>query len=40
MSTAREKEAISAYFKLLEKKGAKSGLLYKRSLFLDSLLPY
>ncbi|MDP2152661.1 MAG: hypothetical protein Q8J66_03255 [Methylotenera sp.] len=39
MSTAREKEAISAYFKLLEKKGAKSGLLYKRSLFLDQFIP-
>jgi hypothetical protein len=39
MSTAREKEAISAYFKLLEKKGAKSGLLYKRSLFLDQFTP-
>jgi len=39
MCTAREKEAISAYFKLLEKKGAKSGMLYKRSLFLDQFIP-
>jgi hypothetical protein len=39
MSNAREKVAISAYFKLLEKKGAKSGVLYKRSLFLDKFIP-
>lgn len=39
MAISREKMAISAYFKLLEKKGAKSGMLYKRSLFLDQLTP-
>lgn len=39
MNIAREKEAISAYFKLLQNKGAKSGMLYKRSLFLDQLAP-
>lgn len=39
MVISREKMAISAYFKLLEKKGAKSGMLYKRSLFLDQLAP-
>jgi hypothetical protein len=33
----REKEAISAYLKLLQNKGAVSGLLHKRSLFLDKL---
>lgn len=39
MKLSREKEAISAYFKLLQNKGAKSGALYKRSLFLDQLAP-
>lgn len=39
MAISREKMAISAYFKLLENKGAKSGMLYKRSLFLDQLTP-
>lgn len=38
MEISREKKAVSAYFKLLEKKGAKSGMLYKRSLFLDKLI--
>ena len=37
MQLNREKEAISAYLKLLQNKGAKSGVLYKRSLFLDQL---
>lgn len=35
MNANREKKAIHAYLKLLENKGAKSGVLYKRSLFLD-----
>lgn len=39
MEVSREKKAVSAYFKLLEKKGAKSGMLYKRSVFLDKLTP-
>ncbi len=39
MIISREKEAISAYFKLLQNKGAKSGMLYKRSLFLDQFAP-
>ncbi len=39
MDISREKQAVSAYFKLLEKKGAKSGMLYKRSVFLDKLIP-
>lgn len=39
MNPNREKEAISAYLKLLQNKGAKSGVLYKRSLFLDQLTP-
>lgn len=39
MSVSREEKAISAYFRLLEKKGAESGMLYKRSLFLDRLTP-
>jgi len=39
MDISREKKAVSAYFKLLEKKGAKSGMLYKRSVFLDKLTP-
>lgn len=37
MHTTREKEAINAYLKLLQTKGAASGILYKRSLFLDKL---
>jgi len=37
MKQMREKEAISAYLKLLQNKGAVSGLLHKRSLFLDKL---
>lgn len=37
MQISREKEAISAYLKLLQTKGATSGTLYKRSLFLDQL---
>ena len=39
MTLTREQEAISAYFKLFERKGAKSGMLYKRSLFLDQFTP-
>lgn len=39
MGISREKEALSAYFRLLEKKGASGGILYKRSLFLDQLTP-
>jgi len=38
MSILREKEAASAYLKLLQSKGAASGMLYKRSLFLDELI--
>ena len=37
MNNKREKEAIDAYLKLLQNKGASSGTLYKRSLFLDRL---
>ena len=37
MNLTREKEAVSAYLKLLQSKGAASGMLYKRSLFLDEL---
>ena len=37
MNLTREKEAVSAYLKLLQTKGAASGMLYKRSLFLDQL---
>lgn len=37
MISAREKEATSAYLKLLQSKGATSSILYKRSLFLDQL---
>ncbi len=33
----REKEAINAYLKLLQSKGASSSMLHKRSLFLDKL---
>lgn len=37
MNQSREKEAVSAYLKLLQSKGASSGILYKHSLFLDTL---
>ena len=37
MTANREKEAIHAYLKLLENKGANSQILYTRSLFLDQL---
>lgn len=37
MIQTREKEATSAYLKLLQSKGATSNMLYKRSLFLDQL---
>jgi hypothetical protein len=37
MNLSREKEAVSAYLKLLQSKGATSGMLYKHSLFLDKL---
>jgi hypothetical protein len=37
MNKTREKEAINAYLKLLQTKGASSSLLHKRSLFLDQL---
>jgi hypothetical protein len=37
MVISREKEAVSAYLKLLQSKGASSGVLYKHSLFLDLL---
>ncbi len=37
MNTTREKEAISAYLKLLQTKGAATNMLYKHSLFLDKL---
>jgi hypothetical protein len=37
MDLTREKEAINAYLKLLQSKGASSGTLYKRSAFLDEL---
>lgn len=37
MNKTREKEAINAYLKLLQSKGASSSLLHKRSLFLDKL---
>lgn len=37
MSLTREKEAISAYLKLLQVKGADAGVLHKRALFLDKL---
>ncbi len=37
MNLSREKEAVSAYLKLLQSKGASSGILYKHSLFLDVL---
>lgn len=37
MNLTREKEAVSAYLKLLQAKGATSGVLYRHSLFLDKL---
>jgi hypothetical protein len=37
MTSTREKEAISAYLKLLQSKGAPSSMLFKRSTFLDVL---
>jgi len=37
MNKTREKEAINAYLKLLQSKGASSALLHRRSLFLDKL---
>ncbi len=37
MNTSREKEAVNAYLKLLQSKGASSSLLHRRSLFLDKL---
>ncbi len=37
MNKTREKEAINAYLKLLQSKGASTSLLHKRSLFLDKL---
>lgn len=40
MKISREKEAISAYLKLLQNKGAASGLLYRHSLFLDKFTVY
>jgi len=39
MKISREKEAISAYLKLLQSKGASTHVLYKRSLFLDQFTP-
>lgn len=38
MKLSREKQAAEAYLRFLGKKGASAGVLYKRSLFLDSLL--
>jgi hypothetical protein len=37
MNSSHEKEAISAYLKFLQAKGATTNLLYKHSLFLDKL---
>jgi hypothetical protein len=37
MNNFREKEAMNAYLKLLQSKGAATDTLYKRSLFLDKL---
>lgn len=39
MKISREKQAISAYLKLLQSKGASTNVLYKRSLFLDKFTP-
>ncbi len=38
MKLSREKQAAEAYLRFLGKKGASAGVLYKRSLFLDSLI--
>lgn len=38
MDLMREKEAVSAYLKLLQSKGGNSDLLHRRSLFLDQLI--
>lgn len=40
MNLTREKEAINAYLKLLQTKGADPEVLQKRALFLDKLDPY
>jgi hypothetical protein len=40
MNPTREKEAISAYLKLLQTKGAGEDVLQKRALFLDTLSPH
>ena len=40
MDLTREKEAINAYLKLLEVKGAEAGVLHKHALFLDKLSTY
>lgn len=37
MNEMREKEAVNAYLKLLQTKGAASAVLHRRSLFLDKL---
>lgn len=37
MNKTREKEAINAYLKLLQTKGANTALLHRRALFLDKL---
>lgn len=39
MKVSREKQAISAYLKFLQSKGAETKVLYKRSVFLDKLTP-
>lgn len=38
MNPSHEKEAIRAYLKLLQAKGASTNVLYKHSLFLDQLV--
>lgn len=40
MNPTREKEAVSAYLKLLQTKGASEDVLQKRTLFLDKLIPH
>ncbi|HSI24260.1 MAG TPA: hypothetical protein VK946_07020 [Methylotenera sp.] len=40
MNPTREKEAVSAYLKLLQTKGAGEDVLQKRALFLDKLSPH
>lgn len=40
MNPTREKEALSAYLKLLQTKGAGEDVLQKRTLFLDKLSPH